>query len=202
MLHFPGWRHLPRPLQLAIYWSPLAITLSQMISINHIKGRSMQPTLNPDSSPWKDIAVFDRLSVYIGRPCQRGDIVVVKSPSDPKRMLVKRIIALQGDVVKTRPPCQESEVSIPQGHIWIEGDEPFHTEDSNLFGPVPLGLVDAKLAFLIWPIVRFGRLDQSIPEDRTTPAYRLAMDRIQRGQIRHSRVTPLGRIESVSTLSK
>ena len=34
MLRLPGWRH-PRPLQLVIYWSPLAL-------LHDIKGRSMQ----------------------------------------------------------------------------------------------------------------------------------------------------------------
>jgi len=108
---------------------------------------------------------------------------------------------MEGDVVKTRPPCLEPEVSVPTGHIWIEGDEPFHSDDSNLFGPVPLGLVDSRLAFLLWPFSRFGHLDVSIPDDRTTSAHRLAMDRIQREQIRRSRVTTLGQLESTPTLS-
>ncbi|KAF8735040.1 hypothetical protein AX14_002854 [Amanita brunnescens Koide BX004] len=188
---FSRWRHLPKPLRWAIYWSPLAITLTQPLSVRQITGRSMQPTLNPDSSARKDIAVFDRMSMQRWRPCQRGDIVALRSPFDPTRTLVKRIVAMEGDIVKTRPPCPEPEVSVPTGHIWIEGDESFHTEDSNLFGPVPLALVDSRLAFLIWPISRFGPLDVSIPEDRTAPAYRLAMDRIQREQIRRSRVTVL-----------
>ena len=27
-------------------------------------------------------------------------------------------------------------VRVPLGHCWVEGDEPFHSEDSNRFGPV------------------------------------------------------------------
>ena len=152
---FPRWRHLPKPLRQAIYWSPMAITLAQLMSVERISGRSMQvlclliwprfyrcsrqPTLNPDSSGRKDVAVFDRISMHFWRPCQRGDIVAIRcvrtglyatatilfldarSPSDPTRMLVKRIIAIEGDVVKTRPPCLEPKVSVPTGHIWIEG---------------------------------------------------------------------------------
>ena len=45
-----------------------------------------------------------------------------RSPVDPKRMLVKRVVALEGDVVRTRPPCTEPEVRIPMGHVWIESE--------------------------------------------------------------------------------
>ncbi|KAF8631542.1 hypothetical protein AX15_002298 [Amanita polypyramis BW_CC] len=183
------WRRFPKFLRWAVYWSPTAITLGNTVSVKQISGRSMQPTLNPDSSPSKDIAIFDHISHHITRPYQRGDIVAIRSPFNPSRMLVKRIIALEGDVVKTRPPCLEPEVRVLAGHVWIEGDESFRTDDSNLFGPVPLGLVESRLLFLIWPISRFGRLSVSLPEDRTKPAYRLAMDQIQSERSRRLRVT-------------
>ena len=37
-----------------------------------------QPTLNPDSSIWSDIAVFDRVTLHTVRSCQRDDIVAVR----------------------------------------------------------------------------------------------------------------------------
>lgn len=69
-------------------------------------------------------------------------------------MIVKRVIAVAGDIIKTLPPYPEPEVLVPEGHIWVEGedvlycvmhyhsltkfagDEPFRTLDSNKFGPV------------------------------------------------------------------
>jgi inner membrane protease subunit 2 len=36
-------------------------------------------------------------------------------------MLVKRILAMEGDIVKTLPPYPDREVHIPQGHVWVEG---------------------------------------------------------------------------------
>ena len=38
--------------------------------------------------------------------------------------------------VKTLPPYPDTEVVIPEGHGWLEGDAPFDSEDSNHFGPV------------------------------------------------------------------
>lgn len=43
------------------------------------------------------------------------------SPENPNRMLVKRILALEGDVVKTLPPYPDKEIVVPQGHVWVEG---------------------------------------------------------------------------------
>ena len=51
-------------------------------------------------------------------------------------MIVKRVVALADDVVQTLPPYPDTEVLVPEGHIWVEGDEPFRTLDSNTFGPV------------------------------------------------------------------
>jgi len=36
-------------------------------------------------------------------------------------MLVKRILALEGDVVKTLPPYLDQEIVVPEGHVWVEG---------------------------------------------------------------------------------
>lgn len=57
-----------------------------------------------------------------------------RSPTDPKRIITKRIIALPGDMVQ--PLRKDEEVPIPAGHCWVEGDEAFHSKDSNSFGPV------------------------------------------------------------------
>ncbi|KAF8528777.1 peptidase S24/S26A/S26B/S26C, partial [Hysterangium stoloniferum] len=123
----------------------------------YVTGRSMQPTLNPDSSRLrKDIALFDRSFLFTGYTFRKGDIIAIRSPVNPDSTLIKRIIALEGDEVETLPPYPENVVTVPEGHIWVEGDERFHSEDSNHFGPVPLGLVDSKLMFLVWPLDRFG----------------------------------------------
>jgi mitochondrial inner membrane protease subunit 2 len=47
--------------------------------------------------------------------------LLIRSPIDPKIFLVKRIVALEGDIVKTLPPYPDTEVTIPPGHVWVEG---------------------------------------------------------------------------------
>lgn len=87
--------------------------------------------------------------------------------------------------------------------MWVEGDEAFHSRDSNTFGSVssiflfilspspsrmyvwnhhasppphraihsthtqvPLGLVNAKVTFILWPLSRFGPVARVVKPDR------------------------------------
>ncbi|KAI0638297.1 LexA/Signal peptidase [Trametes polyzona] len=177
----------------ALVWLPLAIFVTEYgVNIKAVRGRSMQPTLNPDDSAWKDIVLFDSFSIRLAQQYNRGDIVALKSPTDSK-LIVKRIVALEGDVVKTLPPYPDAEVRVPKGHAWVEGDEPFRTEDSNRFGPVPLGLVQSRLAFILWPWERIGPLGKPlVPRHDArigSPDWRRSKAELEREQWRQSRVT-------------
>jgi inner membrane protease subunit 2 len=44
-------------------------------------------------------------------------------------------MALPGDTIHPLRKKDET-VPIPEGHVWIEGDEAFHSRDSNSFGTV------------------------------------------------------------------
>ncbi|GEM06282.1 mitochondrial inner membrane protease subunit 2 [Rhodotorula toruloides] len=150
-------------------WAGLAVFFEQNVAtVASVSGRSMQPTLNPDSSMLvKDWVVLNRLArvaTSVGEKDQfkPGDVVAVKSPTEPYTLLIKRLIALPHTLVRTLPPYPESTVRVPAGHCWIEGDERFHTRDSNTFGPVPLGLIESKVEWIVWPPSRWGRV-QSRP---------------------------------------
>lgn len=154
----------------------------------------MQPTLNPDTSSWDDIVVFDRYSINFGEPVRKGDVVALRDPINGRKMLVKRIVAVAGDVVKTLPPYPDAEVFIPEGHVWVEGDEPFRTLDSNKFGPVPLALLDSKLKYIVWPLDRIGPLRPPVfpvSKKGVSRDFRWYSDMaaLEREQRRQSRVT-------------
>ncbi|KAI0091930.1 LexA/Signal peptidase [Irpex rosettiformis] len=180
----------------ALYWLPVGMAFTEFGGkVMLVTGRSMQPTLNPDDSRSRDLVWFDRYSICVNRKYTRGDIVALKSPSDSK-LIVKRMIALPGDVVKTLPPYPDTEVKIPEGHAWVEGDEPFHSEDSNTFGPVPLGLIDSRLDTILWPLDRYGPVinpDLTMEQQKRRaqnrgPAWRKEMDEFDRERRRQARV--------------
>jgi nickel-type superoxide dismutase maturation protease len=83
----------------------------------------MLPTLRPG----------DRLLVArIGRP-RPDDLVVLRDPRVPARLLCKRV------------------VSTDVSHIVVRGDNPDASTDSRVFGPVPLEWVIGRVLRRYWP---------------------------------------------------
>ncbi|KAJ1859951.1 hypothetical protein LPJ57_006817 [Coemansia sp. RSA 486] len=141
-------------------------TADNLVSLQMVSGRSMQPALNPDSSMlWRDVLLMDKrardgLDEGLLR---RGDVVTLRSPTNPELLLIKRIIALPHDCV-VPAGCPDSYVRVPKGQCWVEGDESFHSGDSNSFGPVPLALVTGKAVTPVWPPWRIGARISGVPE--------------------------------------
>ena len=55
--------------------------------------------------------------------------------------MVKRLIALEGDVVEKFSANDSSpkEIVIPKGYCWVEGDNFRNSIDSKTYGPVSTG---------------------------------------------------------------
>ncbi|VDB97034.1 unnamed protein product [Peniophora sp. CBMAI 1063] len=138
----------------ALFFAPIPFTATYYYTVKQVNGISMQPTLNPDLSGQRDVVLFDRFSVAGLHRYERGDVVMVRSPFDAGSFLIKRIVALEGDTVKTLPPYPKKEVTIPLGHCWIEGDRSMDSEDSNSIGPIPVALVEAKMVTILLPLDR------------------------------------------------
>ena len=83
-----------------------------------------------------------------------------RSPMNPERFAVKRIIALEGDIVVTKPPYPFAQENVPFGHVWVEGDQQDgnKTMDSNWVGPVSKSLIIGRVEGVVWPWKKAGRL--------------------------------------------
>lgn len=64
-----------------------------------------------------------------------GDVAILHSPTHPGDVLVKRVVAEEGEEVETKG-YRTRRVLVPEGHCWVEGDNTRLSRDSNLFGPV------------------------------------------------------------------
>src|ERR687885_1846975 len=76
-----------------------------------VEGFSMEPTLHSNQ-----YLLVNKVSYMVGNP-QRGDIVVLRFPQDPRRDFIKRVIGLPGE-----------EVEVRGGSVYINGrvlDEPY-----------------------------------------------------------------------------
>ncbi|XP_074129034.1 mitochondrial inner membrane protease subunit 1 isoform X2 [Sminthopsis crassicaudata] len=120
-------------------------------------GPSMEPTIQNS-----DIVFAENLSRHF-YAIQRGDIIIAKSPSDPKSNICKRVIGLEGDKIFTHSPSDylKSHSYVPRGHVWLEGDNLQNSTDSRFYGPVPYGLIRGRICLKIWPLNDFGFLRDS-----------------------------------------
>lgn len=79
---------------------------------------------------------------------------------NPERYAVKRIIALEGDIVLTKSPYPHPREEVPFGHVWVEGDQVDgnKTMDSNRVGPVSKSLIVGRVGGVVWPWRKAGRI--------------------------------------------
>lgn len=141
----------------AAFTIPVSVTVFDVCGyVAKVEGSSMQPALNPPEWKMSDYVYLNRWSTrhYNFR---RGEIVCLVCPSNPGQKIIKRIIGLEGDTVKTMGHKNHF-VTVPTGHAWVEGDHHSLSMDSNIFGPVALGLISAKASHIVWPPRRWQRL--------------------------------------------
>lgn len=144
---------------IAITWVPVLFTFSQHVYQPYfITGMSMTPTFNPGTETLiNDIALVKKYGLKNKNNLSRGDIILFRSPIDPEKILTKRIIGLQGDSINCLAKYPKSRTTIPRNHLWVEGDNEFHSIDSNDFGPISQALVVGKVISIIWPLSRLGK---------------------------------------------
>ncbi|XP_041053313.1 mitochondrial inner membrane protease subunit 1 isoform X1 [Carcharodon carcharias] len=120
-------------------------------------GPSMEPTIKT-----YDIIISEKLSRQFYR-IEKGDIVIAKSPNNPRMNICKRVIGLEGDKVCTGGPLDvyKSHRYVPKGHVWLEGDNLHNSTDSRNYGPIPYALIRSRACFKIWPPHEFGFLKES-----------------------------------------
>jgi signal peptidase I len=137
-------------------------TISARIRIESI---SMQPTLYEG-----DFVIVNRLAYKLGTP-DRGDVIVFRFPLNPdQEPYIKRIIGLPGDVVRVQngkvyingealrevyikaPPNYTGNWSVPQGQLFVLGDNRNNSSDSHEWGMVPIANVIGKAEIVYLPI--------------------------------------------------
>ncbi|KXN71698.1 LexA/Signal peptidase [Conidiobolus coronatus NRRL 28638] len=121
---------------------------SKVLEISQCAGPSMLPTFNT----WGDFLLVKKILSHHNDQLKIGDLVIITSPYDASVVACKRVIAKEGDEI-CRDPSQNDYTlgKVPQGHIWVQGDNASNSTDSRTYGPVPNGLIKGKVLFRLFP---------------------------------------------------
>ncbi|XP_049888248.1 mitochondrial inner membrane protease subunit 1 isoform X2 [Pectinophora gossypiella] len=112
----------------------------------------MEPTLESNN-----ILLTEHISPRL-QTLRRGDIVIARSPTNPKQNICKRIVGLPGDSIKSHFPRRAK--IVPRGHVWLEGDNSGNSADSRVYGPVPQGLIRSRVVCRVWPLDKITSLTE------------------------------------------
>ena len=91
---------------------------------------------------------------------KRGDIVVAENPFKPGFTIVKRVLFLPEDIAVFKDTSSgiTKKVSIPQNHVWLQGDNKANSKDSRDIGPVSMNLIHGIATHRVWPLNKIGKL--------------------------------------------
>ncbi|GIU83488.1 MAG: signal peptidase I [Acidimicrobiales bacterium] len=151
-----------------------------LVQAFYIPSGSMEPTLHVG-----DRVLVNKIS-YRLHEVHRGDLVVFERPGDSSlgsiKDLIKRVVGLPGETVIIQnnqvfidagegprpliepylPPGTVMEdfrgSPIPEGHVFVMGDNRDDSRDSRVFGPIPVDDIVGRAFVRIWPPGQIGLL--------------------------------------------
>ena len=151
-----------------------AIVIAVLINLflaqaTRVYGHSMEPNLHTDQR-----LVVEKVSYRLHGP-RRGDVVVLRMPERGPELLIKRVIALPGETIEVRggevfingealvEPYLSHEtggtygpLQVPAGQVFVMGDNRGASNDSRVFGPVPMERVVGRAWVSYWPFSAVG----------------------------------------------
>ncbi len=156
----------------------VSLLLAQFVIAAYvIEGQSMTPHFQPGER-----LLIRKLMIDTGN-LKRFDVVVLKKPDNPGITVIKRIIAMPGEIVEIKEgivyidgkllkqpfktsndahPQIEPDIApthIPPDHYFVIGDNHQNSVDSRIFGEVPIKNITGKAILRYWPLVRFGKVE-------------------------------------------
>ena len=163
----------------AIVAGALAVALvvkTFLIQAFFIPSLSMFPTLDKG-----DRVLVNKLS-YDLHDVNRGDMVVFDrpagSPESDIKDLIKRVVGLAGETIEARdgvvyidgdrldePYLEDgvrtenlSPTEIPEGHVFVMGDNRSGSADSRVFGPIDEDTIVGRAFIRVWPLPEISLL--------------------------------------------
>jgi signal peptidase I len=138
----------------------------------YIPSESMDPTLEVGDRVLVNKQAYEG---PLSHEIHRGDLIVFKKPEGEGDQgvqdLIKRVVGLPGETVTARDnvvyidgkpldePYLQDDVfteqfdgePIPEGHVFVMGDNRTDSRDSRFFGPIPEEDIVGRAFFRVWP---------------------------------------------------
>ncbi|GAB4267434.1 MAG: signal peptidase I [Thermoleophilia bacterium] len=151
----------------------LALLIQQfVVKPFYIPSESMEDTLV------KGDRVLVNRFIYRFTAPKKGDVIVFHPPIAPDEDYIKRIVAVGGDTVavhdgklyvngkpQNEPYLKEPvidgafpEEKVPEGYVFVMGDNRNQSGDSRVFGPVEISKILGKAFLIYWPPDKIGGL--------------------------------------------
>lgn len=169
------WRYIFEVLEIVI----IAFVLSWLIRSYVLEARviptgSMLPTIQ-----LQDRVIVDKFFFKTVGELRPGDVIVFHPPESAHSSddFIKRLIGMPGDTVEIRnhktyindklfyepyllePPRKDfPRTKIPQGMVFVMGDNRNSSADSREWGFLPIENISGRTLFRYWPLERFGAL--------------------------------------------
>jgi len=140
----------------------LYFAIDAVVARVRVENISMQPTLKPG-----EFVLVQKLAYRFG-DIQRGDIVVFHY--SPQEDYIKRVIGLPGDSIEiadglvkvngyalkepyiNAPPMYNGSWQVPEGKVFVLGDNRNQSSDSHTWGFVPVENIVGKAFVVYWPL--------------------------------------------------
>jgi signal peptidase I len=130
----------------------------------------------PNEIPFTSIQLFPDYHFFSSVP-KRGEIIVFKFPEDPSKDFIKRVVGLPGETIQvirqrvyindkllkepyahhSRPSSPDTgnrdnmaPLRIPEGHIFVMGDNRENSHDSRMWGVLDLKNLRGKAQWIYW----------------------------------------------------
>lgn len=156
----PLVRTILEPIAIAV---ALALLVRSAVHVYSVPSRSMAPTVEAGDT------ILVTPYFFSSQP-QRGEVIVFESPIEPNELMVKRVVAVAGDLVDSRlgrvrlgghtlsepylaRPASSGAIAaqiVPAETYFVMGDNRDESLDSRSWGVVPQALVVGRARVVLW----------------------------------------------------
>jgi signal peptidase I len=147
-----------------------------LLDVIQVSGTSMLPNLHN-----KDRLIVEKISLYT-HEFKKGEIIIFDPGEFGRGIFIKRVIGLPGDRIEIKdgfvyvngeklkedylrpgtytnagPDAENSSLTVPEGCLYVLGDNREVSEDSRYIGPILIKSIKGHAIFRVYPFNQFGK---------------------------------------------